>query len=60
MLLVEGSSEMGLFRHLSDHVFRRPSVEELSAIRVIFFLKIFKIESKFRKCAKKGGKVFCF
>ena len=29
-----------------------------SNIRVIFFLKMFKIESKFRKCKKKIGKMF--
>ena len=28
MLLVEGSSETGVFRHLSNHVFRSPYVQE--------------------------------
>ena len=47
MLVVKGSSEMGLFRHLSNNVFLSP------AMRVIFSLKMFKIESKFLKIKKK-------
>ena len=54
MLLVEGSSEKGVFRHLSNIVFRRPLVKNyISCEGESFFLKMFKIESGFPKCANK-------
>ena len=52
MLLVEGSSETRFVKHLSNHVFQS-QFKNPSAIRAIFFLTMFKIESKFRKCKKK-------
>ena len=52
MLLVEGPSETRLFRHLSNHVFNR------LAMRVFFFNKMFKTESKRRKCKTKNKKLF--
>ena len=59
ILLVEGSSETGLFRHLSNHVFRVRNFGNTKAVRVIFFFKTFKIYSRFPKCSKKFKKVFC-
>ena len=53
MLLVECSSEMGLFIHLYSQVFQSPQSKKTSGLRIIFALKMFKIESKFRKCKKK-------
>ena len=53
MLFVEGSSEIGLFRHLSNHVFGVRKFKNTSAISVIFFIKIFKIQSKFTKSKKE-------
>ena len=43
VLLVERSSETGLFRHLSNHVFRVRNFGNTKAVRVIFFFKMFKI-----------------
>ena len=43
MLLVEWSSETGLFRHLSNHVFRVRNFGNTKSMRVIFLFKIFKI-----------------
>ena len=60
MLLVEGSSETGLFRHLSNHVFWSPSVKKYIHYEGQFFLKVFKIESKFRKRKKKFRIYFWF
>ena len=54
MLLVEGSSETGLFRHLSNLVFQ--SLYVSSEIRQLwwssFFLEMFKTECKFIKFKK--------
>ena len=60
MYLVEESSESGLFRHLSNHAFWSCKFKNISAMRVIFFWKIFKIESKFRKCKKILESKFLF
>ena len=43
ILLVEGSSETGVFRDLSNYVFRVRNFGNTKAVRVIFFFKIFKI-----------------
>ena len=53
MLFVGGSSESGLFRHLSNRFFGVRRFKNTSAVRVIFFLKLFKIESKFWRGKKK-------
>ena len=60
MLLFEGSSETGLFRHLSDHVFGVHNFGNTNSMRVIFFFKILKICAWFQKCNKKFRKIFCF
>ena len=39
MLLVEGSSETGVFRHLSDHVFGVRNSGNTKSMRVIFFFQ---------------------
>ena len=60
VLLVEGSSETGLLRHLSNHVLRSPYVQKyISSDGHLLFLKMLKIESKFRKCKKELRKYFC-
>ena len=53
MLLVEGSCETGLFRHLSNHVFGVRNFGNTKAIRVVFCPKMFKIESRFQKSTQK-------
>ena len=52
-LLVEGSSEARLLRDLYNHVFQVCKFKNTSAMTVIFFMKMFKIECKFTKCKKK-------
>ena len=48
--LVKGSSETGLFRHLSNHVFGVRNFVNTKAMTVIFFfLEAFKILKKFQK-----------
>ena len=58
MSLVEVSSETRLFRHLKNHVFRSPSVQKNISYEGHFVLKIFKVDSKFRKCRRKLEKKF--
>ena len=60
MLLFEGPSETGLFRQLSSHVFRTAEVQKYISDVGHLFLKMFKIEFKFRKRKKKFKKCFCF
>ena len=60
MLLVEGSSETGLFRHLSNHVFGVNNFQNTKAMRVIFFSKCLKFKLDFKNAAKNWEKVFCF
>ena len=50
MLLVEGSSETGLFRHLSDHVFRVCNFEKK---------KCLKFDLDFKNGEKNWEKDFC-
>ena len=47
MLLVEGSYEMGLFRHLSNHVLGVRNFGNTKSMRVIFFFQTFKISATF-------------
>ena len=42
-----------LFRRLFNHVFRVRNFGNTSAMRVIFFSRIFKIWSRFQNCRKK-------
>ena len=60
--LFKASSQMGLFRHLFNHVFQRTEVEKYISLKVIFYFKMFNIEFKFRKLKKKIKKktFFCF
>ena len=60
MSLVEGSSERGLFRHLSNHIFRSPEGRKYISDEGHFFFKRFKIESKFLKCKKNFENIFVF
>ena len=54
MLLDKGSSKTRLLRHLSNHFFGIPLVQKyISYEGQSFFLKMFKIESGFPKCANK-------
>ena len=49
MLIVDVSSDMGLFTHLSNYVFRVRVFGNAKAVRVIFFFKMFNIEFRFVK-----------
>ena len=49
MLLFEGSSELGVFRHLNDYLFGFPHFGNTKSMRVIFFCKIIKISARFQK-----------
>ena len=60
MLLLEGSSQTGLFRHLYDYVFGVRNFENTKSMRVVFFIKISKFWAIFQKCSEKWEKVFCF
>ena len=57
---IEGSSETGLFRHLSDYVFGVRNFEITKSMRIIFCVKMFKISARFQKCSKKLRKPFVF
>ena len=56
ILLVEGSSETVLFTRVSNHIFRSREVRKYINFKGHLFLKIFKIEFKFRKYKKKKSK----
>ena len=58
ILFLEGSSETGLFRHLSDYVFRVRNFKNKKSMRLMIFLKMFQISSRFQKCSKKLKKKF--
>ena len=60
MLLVEGSSEIGLFRHLSNHVSGVDNFQNTKAMRVILFLKCLKSKLDVKNAAKNSEKVCCF
>ena len=53
MLLLEGSSETGVFRDFSDHVFGGRNLGNPKSMRVIFFFVILKSYSWFQKCSTK-------
>ena len=60
-LLVEASSETGLFRLLRDYVFGLRNLENTKSMTVIFLVKYFKISFRFEKCSKKvRNTFFCF
>ena len=58
MLLLEGFSETGLFRHLSNHVFRVRNFGNTKAVRVNFFPKCSKLNLDFKNEAKNLEKSF--
>ena len=61
MLLVEGSSEMQLFRYLTNNIFRNPQFQNYISYEGHLFLKVFKILSPFyRNAAKNWEKGFSF
>ena len=60
VLLVEGSTETEIFRDFSRHVFGVRNFGNAESMRVIFFLKIFKIWARFQKSCKKLRKPFIF
>ena len=60
MLLVEGSSETGLFRRLSDYVFGIRNFESTKSMRVNLYSKILKFNVYFKNSAKNWEKLFCF
>ena len=61
MLLVEWSTEMELFRHLSTHVFEVRNFRNAKSVRVTFFFsKCSKLNLDFKNVAKTSEKVFCF
>ena len=52
ILLVKGSSETGLFRRLSNHVFRVRNFGNTQSIGVMFLFKTFKISARLQKSSK--------
>ena len=61
ILLVEGCSETGLFRHLFIHLFRVRNFGNTKPVRVIFFFsKHSKFNLDFKNAAKNWEKVFVF
>ena len=60
MLFSEGSSEAGLFRHLSNLVFGVRKFRNTKAMRVIYFAKTFKVSGRLQKSSRKLRKTFCF
>ena len=60
MLLFEGSSKMGFFRHLSNHVFRVRSFGNIKAMRGISVSKRSKFKLDFKNGAKSWENVFSF
>ena len=56
MLFVAGPLKQDFLGNYLTTLFGVRKFKYTSAISVIFFLKMFKIECKFRKCKKKKGK----
>ena len=52
MLLVDGSSETGPFRHLSNRVFGVRNFNDTKSMKVIFFLLMFKFNVDFGNAEK--------
>ena len=59
MLLFEGASETGLFRHLFGDGFRVRNFRNTQATRVIFFSKRSKFRIDFNDVAKSLETIFC-
>ena len=60
MLLGKGSSETGLFIHLSDYFFGVPNFGNARSMRIIFFSKCLKLNLDFKNASKNWGKGCCF
>ena len=60
MLLLQGFSETNILDIYLTTFFGVLKFENTSAMRLNFFLKMFKIGSKFRKFLKKSNKYFSF
>ena len=61
MLLVEGFSQAGLFRHLSNHVFHSPYVQKyISYEDHLFFWKCSKLNLTLENAKKNWENSFCF
>ena len=60
MLLVEGSSQTGLSRHLYDYVYGIRNFGNTKSLRAIFSDKIFKNWARFQIWNQKLRKFFCF
>ena len=60
MLLVDGSSETWLFRHLPNHVFGVRHFGNTKSMSVIFCFKIVKFKLDFKIEQKTWEKGFCF
>ena len=61
ILLVEASSKMGLFRHLSDYVFGVRNFQNTKSMKVIFSLEIsLKFNLPFKNAAESLEKVLPF
>ena len=56
MLLLKVSSEMGLLRHWSNHIFGIRIFGNISAMRVVFFCKCLKFNIDFKNAKKKNKK----
>ena len=59
-LPVDGSSQMGLFRNLSTHVFRVRNFGSSLAMRVIFFWKCLNLDVYLKNANKNREKFFSF
>ena len=61
MLLVEGFSQTGLFRHLSDHDSGVRNIGYTKSVRVVFFFwQYLKLIADFKNLAKNSENIFCF
>ena len=60
MWLAERFSEMGLFRHLFNHVLGLRNFGNTKALRVIFWFKMLKFNLDFKNAGKVLEKAFYF
>ena len=60
ILSLERSSETGVFRHLSKHVFRGRYFRKYIRYEGHLFFEMFRIYCRFEKRRKKSEKIFCF
>ena len=60
MLRVDGLSQMGLFRYLSNHDFRGTLFRKFISYESHLFSKMFKIWFRFENCTQKFRKSFWF